>query len=108
MAQNTQIIYVSDMSGETITDNDAPSLSFGWDGADYSIDLTAKEAEKFHKAIEPYLNAATKVSAKGRGAKKGAAKSNAAEVRAWAQSNGIDVPDRGRIPASVLDAYNAR
>jgi len=28
-------------------------------------------------------------------------------VRAWAQSNGYEVPDRGRIPSSVREAYQA-
>jgi hypothetical protein len=27
------------------------------------------------------------------------------EVRAWAKDNGFDVPERGRIPADVKDAY---
>ncbi|MGS2589331.1 Lsr2 family DNA-binding protein [Streptomyces hebeiensis] len=25
--------------------------------------------------------------------------------RAWAREQGFDVPDRGRIPAAVIDAY---
>ncbi|MEU3600902.1 histone-like nucleoid-structuring protein Lsr2 [Streptomyces sp. NPDC006798] len=31
-----------------------------------------------------------------------------ARVRAWAAQAGLDVPDRGRIPASVLTAWRAR
>ncbi|MER8002750.1 histone-like nucleoid-structuring protein Lsr2 [Streptomyces sp. NPDC095613] len=27
------------------------------------------------------------------------------EIRAWAREQGYDVPDRGRIPAAVIDAY---
>ena len=30
---------------------------------------------------------------------------NMSEVRAWARHNGLKVNDRGRLPASVLDAY---
>jgi hypothetical protein len=33
---------------------------------------------------------------------------DAAEVRAWARQNGHAVPDRGRIPAPVLDAWRKR
>ncbi|MDP9102161.1 MAG: AI-2E family transporter [Actinomycetota bacterium] len=36
-----------------------------------------------------------------------AAPSNA-EVRAWARSNGLDVPARGRVPAAMVEAYLAR
>lgn len=34
-----------------------------------------------------------------------AGRASNAEVRAWAQRSGIRVSDRGRIPASVMDAY---
>lgn len=33
---------------------------------------------------------------------------SAAELRAWAKSVGLEVPDRGRIPASVRDAWRRR
>lgn len=106
MAQRQTVTYVSDLSGKEITDNDSPTVSFGWDGADYTIDLTSTEAEKFYKAVEPYINAGTKVGRKGK-ARSSSTKSNAAEIRAWAQSNGIDVPARGRIPQEVRDKFEA-
>lgn len=31
----------------------------------------------------------------------------AADVRAWAQSHGIDVPQRGKLPTDVVDQYLA-
>ena len=80
---------------------------------DYSIDLTSHEAEAFHKAIAKYLSVATKTSrAGGRKSKSPAAKTStggptAAEIRAWAKGNGYDVPDRGRIPQEVRDAFDA-
>lgn len=35
-------------------------------------------------------------------------RSDLAEIREWAKANGYEVAPRGRIPASVIDAYNAR
>lgn len=32
----------------------------------------------------------------------------AADVRAWAREKGLDIGSRGRIPASVREAFNAR
>jgi hypothetical protein len=109
MAQNTTITFVSDLSGKEIVDNDQPTVSFGWDGDDYTIDLTADEAEKLYKALEKYLSVATKVSKAGGARKKSSASTgpSAAEVRAWAQANGHEVPERGRIPAAVREAYEA-
>lgn len=111
MAQKQTITYVSDLSGKEITDNEAPTVHFSWDGIDYSIDLTSQEADSFYKAIEKYLSVATK-SSTGRGRKTATKKSGtggptAAEIRAWARDNGYDVPDRGRIPQEVRDAFDA-
>jgi hypothetical protein len=32
----------------------------------------------------------------------------AAVIRAWARAQGLDVPDSGRLPQGVIDAYNAQ
>lgn len=116
MAQKTSVAYFSDLSDVEITDNDQPTVSFGWDGNEYTIDLTSQEAEKFHKAIEPYLNAATKVS--GGRSRSTAKRSTAANssgrssedltaIREWAKANGHEVADRGRIKKEILEAYDA-
>lgn len=116
MAQKTSIAYFSDLSDVEITDNDQPTLCFGWDGNEYTIDLTSKEAEKFHKAIEPYLNAATKVSGgRNRSTAKrattasssGRSSEDLAAIREWAKANGHEVAERGRIKKEILEAYDA-
>nr|WP_312883438.1 histone-like nucleoid-structuring protein Lsr2 [Streptomyces nymphaeiformis] len=30
---------------------------------------------------------------------------DASDIRAWARANGYDVPDRGRIPVAILEAW---
>ncbi|MBT0568649.1 histone-like nucleoid-structuring protein Lsr2 [Williamsia sp. CHRR-6] len=32
---------------------------------------------------------------------------DAAAIRSWARANGIEVPDRGRIPTPIRDSYAA-
>jgi hypothetical protein len=110
MATKEVITYTSDLSGVDITDNDAPTIYFTWDGTPYEIDLTSKEADKFYNAVKPYVDAARKhkTTQTSRSSRSTAARSNAAEIRAWAKSNGMDVPDRGRIPQEVRDAWDAR
>lgn len=109
MAQKTRIEYVSDLSGKAITDNDSPTITFAWDGQEYAIDLTAKEAETFFNAIEKYIASATKVTNRRRSSRSKAKQSgpSAQELREWAKSQGMDVPDRGRIPQSVRDAWES-
>ena len=38
---------------------------------------------------------------------RGEAAVTAAEIREWARENGCEVPDRGRVPSDVRDAYEA-
>jgi hypothetical protein len=58
VAQRTQILYVDDIDG-----SDAEgTVRFGFDGADYEIDLNKKHADQPRQAIRPYIDAARKVS----------------------------------------------
>lgn len=107
MAQKVLIQLVSDLSGADIDDGDGQTVKFGWLGVDYSIDLTNKEVDKFAKVLEPYLAVATKTGGrKTRGASAGPKKDTKA-IREWANANGYEVGDRGRIPADVVEAYEA-
>lgn len=107
MAQKVHIVLVDDLDGSEASQ----TVSFGLDGANYEIDLTDDHAAALREALAPYVGHARKVG-RGGSAKKSAAKAagngaSAAEVRDWARSNGYDVPDRGRIPAEVRDAFDA-
>lgn len=94
------------------------------DSVEYEVDLTTASLAELKNAIKPFLKNARVVKngraekARPAGAKKAAAprgrKSRAkaapnlsAEARAWALENGVAVPKRGRVPASVIDAYRA-
>lgn len=106
MAQKVHIILVDDLDGSEAHQ----TVSFGLDGANYEIDLTDDHAAALREALAPYLGHARKVGRAG-GAKKSTAKAaggaSAAEIRDWARSNGYDVPDRGRIPSEVREAFDA-
>ena len=106
MAQRVSITVESDLSGNA----DASTLEFGLDGQAYEVDLTDAEQEKFRAALAKYVGVARTVGkGKGKG-KRAAAVSDgpsAKVVREWAQANGHEVPDRGRIPAEIREAYVA-
>jgi hypothetical protein len=90
------------------------TIVFGWDGHTYEIDLSKKNITAFEKALKPYLAAArttrsTITRVPRRGARSGPATKRAdlQSIRDWARANGHDVSDRGRIAASVIEAYDA-
>jgi len=85
------------------------TLRFGLGGSDYEIDLNKKNATRFRQQIAPYIEHARKA---GRGQRRRSARSSSSRdrsggIRAWARNNGIPVSDRGRIPASVVEQYEA-
>jgi hypothetical protein len=108
MAQKVQVILVDDLDGGEAEE----SVSFSLDGVSYEIDLSSPNAEALREAIAPWVGHARRVSGRaGRGRGPGrpraaAAKTDLADVRAWARENGYQVSDRGRVSAEVMTAYD--
>lgn len=107
MAQKVQIVLEDDIDGGEATQ----TVTFALDGTSYEIDLNDANAEKLRDAFAPFLGHARKLSGgQRRGRRPGAANAggvSAKEVREWARSNGFTVPERGRIPAEVRNAFDA-
>jgi len=115
MAQKVHIILEDDLDGSEATE----TVSFGLDGTNYEIDLNDDNANALREALATYVGHGRKVSGTrrsngGGGARRtssaGSSSSDgpsAKEVREWARENGHDVPERGRIPADVREAYDS-
>ena len=76
---------------------------------DYEIDLSKKNASRFRRQIAPYIDHARKA---GRGqrprpVRAGSGHERSGDIRAWAKDQGITVSERGRIPANVIEQYQA-
>jgi hypothetical protein len=85
------------------------TVMFALDGKAYEIDLTDKHASDLRSAFRPYIEAGRKVSSsriKGRSTRAGKAPSSA-QVRAWAEDQGLPVNSRGKIRADILERYQA-
>lgn len=110
MAKKTIARYFSDISGEAI-EADSPTVTFAIDGVTYEIDLSESEQNALTEALAPYVAAGRKIA---RGQTRGQSRARTTstgtapkEIRNWAESQGIAMPARGRIPGAVVDAYNA-
>lgn len=108
MVQRVITQLVDDLDGKEIADGKGSTVSFSLDGTAYEIDLSDKNADKFRGLFQDYIAVARRSGRSARAKRASGSASNAAEIRDWAKSNGIDVPDRGRIPASVRDAFEGR
>jgi len=109
--QRTVIELISDISGEEASE----TVPFGFDGVEYEIDLTDTEAAGLREALQPFAGAGRRVGGRrttrkttGSGAAGGAAGlEERAAIRAWANQQGLPAPDRGRIPAATVLAFQA-
>jgi len=104
MAQRIQTLLIDDLDGSEA----AGTVRFGLDGTEYEIDLSATHSDELRKALERYIAHARRTGGTARGAarsRRGSAAVDTAKVREWAKGQGIEVKDRGRIPADVLEQY---
>jgi Lsr2 len=85
------------------------TLRFGIGGAEYKIDLSKKNAKAFRKGVAPFVDHARKAGrgSRHRPARPSSTRERSGDIRAWAKAEGIAVSERGRIPASVVEQYEA-
>ncbi|MBO0815528.1 MAG: Lsr2 family protein [Actinobacteria bacterium] len=84
------------------------TVRFGLGGAEYEIDLSSKNAKAFRKKITPFIEHARKAGRRARGgARTPVSRRRSGDIRAGAKDQGITVSERGRIPASVVEQYQA-
>lgn len=105
----TQLI--DDLDGTVLEDGDGSQVTFSVDGRSYEIDLSESNADEFRRAFAPYVHAARSIGSAGTGRNRRATSPKSGidlgAVREWARANGHAVSDRGRVPASVIDAYTS-
>jgi hypothetical protein len=106
VASKVTVVINDDIDGSA----DAETVSFGLDGMSYEIDLSEKNRAKLDKALAPYIENGHRVARSRR--QTGLSRSRSgrvdrAAIRTWAKENGLQVSDRGRISADVLEQYEA-
>ena len=93
----------------------AERIYFTIRGQDFQIDLTEEHAQEFDEALEKYVNAATKLEpqtaipitrGRRRQSSGGSGRDDIAQIRSWAEGQGMDVSARGRIKKEIIEAYD--
>lgn len=117
MAQKVSVQLVDDVDGSEAES----TVEFALDGVSYTIDLSADNAAELRDSLASYVANGRRTGGRKRsGAKAGKAgkTGKAAQapttadrernqaIREWARQQGMQVSDRGRIPAEIVDAYD--
>jgi hypothetical protein len=108
VAQKVQTLFVDDIDGSTADG----TVRFSLDGTDYEIDLNPDHAQALRDAFARYVSAARRVGGGTRrqvrsGRQAPANEVNTTEIREWAKAQGIEVKDRGRVPAELMVKFKA-
>ena len=108
MAQKVQTLFIDDIDGTAAEG----TVRFGLDGTEYEIDLNGGHAQQLRDALAAYVRAGRRVSSgsrrPARGVRRGTASGlNTTGVREWAKAQGIEVKDRGRVPAELVVKFKA-
>jgi hypothetical protein len=108
VAQKIQTLFIDDIDGSEAEG----TVRFALDGTDYEIDLNTKHADALRKSLARYIDAARRSSGAARrparsGRRSAASGLNTTEVREWAKAQGIEVKDRGRVPAELVVKFRA-
>jgi len=105
MAQKIIVALEDDLDGGRADE----TVRSGLGGAEYEIDLSKKNATAFRKQLAPFI-AHARTAGRGQRRRPGrtaSGRERSGGIRAWAKEAGIAVSDRGRIPASVVEQYEA-
>jgi Lsr2 len=112
MAQKVIVQLVDDLDGSA--SDDIETIRFGLDGVDYEIDLAVGNGGRLREALADFVTngrriggRAKRVSNAGTRSAAGRSKEQSQAIRDWAKSHGHVLADRGRIPASVIEAFEA-
>jgi len=105
MAQKVTVVLEDDLDGGQADE----TVRVGFGGTEYELNLSAKNARAFGTQLAPFVERARKA---GRGPARraprtAAARQGSGEVRAWAKDHGVAVSARGRIPASIIEQFQA-
>jgi hypothetical protein len=106
--QKVQTLFIDDIDGSAAEG----TVRFGLDGTEYEIDLNAEHAQQLRDALAAYVKAARRVTGGSRqparvGRRGPVSTPKTTEVREWAKAQGIEVKDRGRVPAELVVKFKA-
>ncbi|WP_406296532.1 Lsr2 family protein [Embleya sp. NBC_00888] len=108
MAQRVVTLFTDDITGNE--GEDIATHTFSLDGVTYEIDLGQETYQQLLDALGPFFNAGRKTGTARRSKAVRAAAGQGPDpvkVREWARSSGIEVNARGRVPADLIEKYQA-
>jgi hypothetical protein len=111
MAQKVQVLLVCDLHDGEVEGSEA--ITFALDGQSYEIDVCSDHAAQLRDTFAPFVGAGRRATRsggssgqrRGRGSSRRGSNDRVGQIREWARNNGHQVSERGRLSASLVEAY---
>lgn len=104
MARQAIVTLVDDLDGSPADE----TVRFGIGGWQYEIDLSRMNAARLRQQLAPFIEHARPAGGSaGRLRRTAASRQRSRAIRAWAKDQGIELSERGRLPADITDRYRA-
>lgn len=104
MAIRRIIVLEDDIDGSAAEE----TVRFALDGNSYEIDLNSAHAEELRATLAPYASAGRRTpGSAGKTRRPASGRSRSAEIRAWAQAQGLSLNSRGAISREITAKYDA-
>jgi hypothetical protein len=107
MAQKVQVLLLCDLDEGNAEAEE--TIQFALGNTTYEIDVCAQHAQEIRTSMEPFVTHARKAGSIAGGRRRrerpASNREQSASIRSWAKDRGIQVNERGRIPASVVKEY---
>ncbi|MCR6488474.1 Lsr2 family protein [Amycolatopsis sp. OK19-0408] len=108
MAQKVLVEILDDIDGSTA----AQTVQFGLDGVTYEIDLSDENATALRDELARFIGAGRRIGGRKVRVATGQSTTTSStdrernqQIRAWANANGYEVSERGRLSSEVISAY---
>jgi hypothetical protein len=105
MTRKVQVVLQDDIDGG----EPAKTVYFSLDGKSYEIDLRDENAAELRDCLAPWIAAGRRASTARipEPRSKSRRPAETADIRRWAEENGIPVATRGRLPVDLRARYEA-
>ncbi|MEU5259060.1 Lsr2 family protein [Amycolatopsis sp. NPDC021455] len=113
MAQRVQVQMVDDLDGSEASQ----TVPFSLDGVTYEIDLSEDNASALRDELARYVAAARRTGGRkvrlatgqtlAGSSGSGTDRERNRQIREWAQANGYDVAERGRLSSEIIAGFEA-
>ncbi len=113
MAQRVHVEMVDDLDGSEASQ----TVPFSLDGVTYEIDLSEDNASALRDELSRYVAAARRIGGRKVRLATGQSLSGSAgsgtdrernrQIREWAQANGYEVAERGRLSSEIIAGFEA-